>query len=97
MERSLIMRAIKLGQSNYKKDEVNSSRKDFQHRIYGVYEDSYLKSTYFVCDSSLVKNFISIYKRHGFDKFNFDNSSNIKPSNYKSFFITFISLKYLFY
>ena len=60
-----------------KPDGVNLNRKDFPHRVYGVYEDSCLKSTYFISDSSLIKNFITTYQKRNLDKYFYDNSSNI--------------------
>ncbi len=46
-------------------------------KSYGVYQDSCLKPTYFICDSSLSKNFIKTYKTKGLHNFHYDNSSNI--------------------
>ena len=58
-------------------DGVSFVHDNLLTKSYGVYQDSCLKPTYFICDSSLSKNFIKTYKTRDLDNFRYDNSSNI--------------------
>ena len=58
-------------------DGIDSNHLDFNNKIYGVYQDSCLKPTYFICDSNLGKNLIKSFKREKLHSFQYDNSINI--------------------
>ena len=58
-------------------DGIDSNQTNFNNKIYGIYQDSCLKPTYFICDSNLGKNFIRSYKTENLHSFQYDNSSNI--------------------
>ena len=58
-------------------DGVNLVHDSLLTKSYGVYQDNCLKPTYFICDSSLSKNFIKTYKTKSLDNFRYDNSSTI--------------------
>jgi hypothetical protein len=58
-------------------DGIDSYQAGVNNKIYGVYQDSCLKPTYFISDSNLVKNFIKSYKTVKLHNFQYDNNSNI--------------------
>ena len=58
-------------------DGVSLVHDNLLTKSYGVYQDNCLKPTYFICDSSLSKNFIKTYKTKDLDSFRYDNSSNL--------------------
>ena len=58
-------------------DGVSLLHNNLQTKSYGVYQDRYLKPTYFICDSCFSRNFIKTYKTKGLDSFLYDNTSNI--------------------
>jgi len=60
-----------------KPDGINLNQNKISNIVFGVYQDSCLKPTYFTCDSNLTRGFINVYEKKNLDKFKYDNSSKI--------------------
>ena len=60
-----------------KPDGIELDRENSNIEIYGVYQNSCLKPTYFISDSNLSKNFIRSSKIENLSYFQYNNSSNI--------------------
>lgn len=58
-------------------DGINLIYNNFRTKLYGVYQDSCLRPTYFIGDSSLSKNFVRNYTNKDIANFRYDNSSTI--------------------